>query len=329
MADLARLDNVTILSEAQSNLMSLDNAIVGHIDITLNAMSKAEREALRPDLLITLGGSVTSNFVKKFLRETPELEYWNVGHTNTLVDTYDAVTENIQVDDTTFVTALASDLTDQALASDYNSRWRNLSERALAHVEHYKADCPWSDFKAMSTILSNLSECNLQLSNGTAVRYTQLFDYSKYNRIDCNRGVSGIDGCTSTAIGAALVGDRPTVLITGDMCAQYDMGALAANCITPNFKMIVLNNGGGGIFRFIKATRDLDELDSYIACKVNLPIRQLANAFGFEYFEADNDEKLRDELPSFVAETARPAILNVITDGAVSAEVLINFYKSK
>jgi 2-succinyl-5-enolpyruvyl-6-hydroxy-3-cyclohexene-1-carboxylate synthase len=329
MSKLATLDNVIVLYEAQSNLMTLEKSAVSHIDITLNAMSKTEREEMRPELLITLGGSVTSNFVKKFLRETPGLEHWSVGHTTTLVDTYDVVTENIQVDDTTFVTALASVLTDQVLTSDYNNQWLSLSERANAHIQRYESDCPWSDFKAMSTILSNLSDCNLQLSNGTAVRYTQLFDYSKYNRIDCNRGVSGIDGCTSTAIGAALVEDRPTILITGDMCAQYDMGALAANCITPNFKMIVLNNGGGGIFRFIKATRDLDELDDYIACKVNLPIKQLAEAYDFEYFEADNYETLHDELNRFESEKTRPAILNVITDGAISAEVLINFYKSK
>jgi 2-succinyl-5-enolpyruvyl-6-hydroxy-3-cyclohexene-1-carboxylate synthase len=326
---LATSDNIAVLYEAQSNLMELEEVAIGHIDITLNTMPKAEREEMQPELIITLGGSVTSNFVKKFLRETQNLEHWNIGRTNTLIDTYDAATENIQIDDTCFVTEVANALKDNSTSSNYNKRWQDLSRRAKAHVEKYSKECIWSDFKAMSTLLSELSNCNLQLSNGTAVRYTQLFNYSKFNRIDCNRGVSGIDGCTSTAIGASLINKGHTVLITGDMCAQYDLGALAANCISPKFKMIVLNNAGGGIFRFIKATRDLEELDQFIACKVNLPVEQLAKAFGFAYFEATNDENLCSNLKTFMAETSRPAIFNIITNGTVSAEVLLNFYKSK
>lgn len=130
----------------------------------------------------------------------------------------------------------------------------------------YLSHAPWSDLKAME-IVSQLTPrgWNVQYSNGTAIRYGQLFATGKQHRCDCNRGVSGIDGSTSTAIGASLAyKTMPTLLITGDMSAQYDVGALGCGIIPANFKIIVLNNGGGGIFRFINSTKNLDELEERI-----------------------------------------------------------------
>ena len=70
-------------------------------------------------------------------------------------------------------------------------------------------------------------------SNGTSIRYAQLFSSRDIRPQRLQPGVSGIDGCTSTAIGASTVYDGVTVLITGDMSAQYDIGALTVDCIPP------------------------------------------------------------------------------------------------
>ncbi len=110
------------------------------------------------------------------------------------------------------------------------------------------------------------------------------------------------------------------------MCAQYDMGALACTEIPSSFRMAVLNNGGGGIFRFIKATRDLPEGERFLAADVCLPLRQLAEAFCFVYFEADSPDTLAAGLPRFFAEGSRPAILNIITPAAESAETFRKYF---
>lgn len=90
--------------------------------------------------------------------------------------------------------------------------------------------------------------------------------------------------------------------------------------------MIVICNGGGGIFRFISSTSRLDELDAYFAMDVELPLRQLAEGYNFEYFEAYDEKSLRSVMPHFMAESNAPAILAVYTPAEQSAEVLKNYF---
>ena len=110
------------------------------------------------------------------------------------------------------------------------------------------------------------------------------------------------------------------------MSAQYDVGALGLTEITPRFKMVVLNNGGGGIFRFIKSTSGLDECEECFAADVRLPLRQLSDGYGFEYFEASDKTSLEVAISGFIAENKRPAILNIITASSESADILKRFF---
>jgi 2-succinyl-5-enolpyruvyl-6-hydroxy-3-cyclohexene-1-carboxylate synthase len=188
----------------------------------------------------------------------------------------------------------------------------------------------WSDIKAFDIIFSNIpKKWNIHLSNGTSIRYAQLFDTTIFRRCECNRGVSGIDGSTSTAIGASVACPVTTLLITGDMSAQYDIGALALKQVSPRFKMIVINNGGGGIFRFIKSTSQLPELDEYFACQTNLPLAQLAEGFGFDYYNASNENELKRNLKLFVNKNDKPAILCINTPANESATILKNYFTQK
>src|SRR5690606_27679905 len=104
----------------------------------------------------------------------------------------------------------------------------------------------WVFHKALGNIPNNYQ---LQLSNSSTVRYAQLFDLEPSIRVFCNRGTSGIDGSTSTAIGASIYDSNPTLLLTGDLSFLYDSNGLWNNYIKPNFRIIVINNDGGGIFR--------------------------------------------------------------------------------
>ena len=113
------------------------------------------------------------------------------------------------------------------------------------------------------------------------------------------------------------------------MSFQYDMGALATTFIPPTFKMAVLNNSGGGIFRFIPATRNLPQLERCFAGPVNLPLEQLCHAFRLNYFRADSAEALAAVLPQWLAANDAPSVLEIITDPQVSATTLRNFFNPK
>ena len=90
--------------------------------------------------------------------------------------------------------------------------------------------------------------------------------------------------------------------------------------------IIVMKNGGGGIFRFIKSTSALPELERYLEVGHDVPVKQYAEAFGFRFFDAVNEESLKTALPGFFAEAERPAILAVSTDNVASAEILKNYF---
>src|SRR5690606_22266135 len=110
----------------------------------------------------------------------------------------------------------------------------------------------FSDFKVFEKIIETLPEnIDLQYSNSSAIRYAQLFDHRPDIRVFCNRGTSGIDGSTSTAAGAAMADERQTVLISGDIAFFYDSNGLWNNYIPNNFRIILINNGGGNIFKII------------------------------------------------------------------------------
>lgn len=324
---LASLPNFAVMHEAQANIRI---GAIPKIDSVLSILNEEEKADLLPDVVITLGGSLVSRFIKKWMRTGSyvnggRLRHWHVGCQPHSVDCFMCLEKRIEMEAVAFTSQLAEAVV--PCQSDYAGLWAQAVAKADALDEAYAERAPWSDYKAMSMLMPRIPEdWHLQLSNGTAVRYAQLFDYSRIARIDCNRGVSGIDGCTSTAIGAASVTEGVTLLVSGDMSCQYDVGALSATCITPRFKMAVLNNGGGGIFRFIDATSRLPELEERFCCQVNLPLRQLAEAYGFAYFRAASTDEFEQAWPLFAAECERPAILDIITPSNASADILKSYF---
>lgn len=322
---LACLPNVTVLTETLSNLHS--PRFIGRIDATLCRMSADEKERLKPDVVITTGGALVSRFIKEWLRGLDGLEHWHVGYSHTTIDCFKHLSLRIELPPSRFMGRLAAAMQPHRTPSSYAEEWASIAGRAAKIHDAYVTSAPWSDLKALSWVFGHIPRgWNLHLSNGTPVRYAQLMDCGLIHRSDCNRGVSGIDGCTSTALGASAIYGDTTLLISGDMSFQYDISALSSPLMTPRFKMIVMLNGGGGIFRFISSTSSLPELEKYFAVGTCLPLRELAQAYGIAYHEADSTEALATAFRAFASETGRPAILAIITDPSTTATTLRDYF---
>ncbi len=326
LAKLARLPNVAVMTESIANLHS--PLFVSRIDSTLCRLSAEEKRELAPDVVITAGGALVSRFVKEWIRSIDNVEHWHVGQTHTTVDCFKHLALRVEMQPAVFLRQLASAMQIHREPSAYGERWREAAAMAADAHDRYMACCPWSDMKAFSYIIPNIpAGWNLHLSNGTPIRYAQLMDCSRIHRSDCNRGVSGIDGCTSTALGASIAYSGTTLLITGDMSCQYDLGALASQLVSPKFKIIVICNGGGGIFRFISSTSGLPELEKCFAVGTRLPLRELAEGYGFAYFEARSEEELYKSFAGFAECDDKPAILAVFTPPEESAEILKGYFQ--
>ncbi len=331
LSRLADLKNVVVVAEAQSNLHF--PRCVQNVESIFSAYGEEKRKQLAPDVVITIGGSILCQTLKTWLRSLPGLRHWHVGVRGTSTDCFKCLERRIELPAHTFMPQLASGMQIyKKAASNYATIWHNVSIAAQISHSLFVNETSWCDLKAIDAVINAMPlKCNLHISNGTAIRYAQLADYYRIHRVECNRGVSGIDGCTSTAIGAAMAYNGMTVLLTGDMSAQYDIGALAISNIPASFRMIVISNGGGGIFKFIKPTSSLPECNECFAANVHLPLQQLANGFNFNYFEAKNQAELDSAMSDFFATSDRPAILNIITSGDESAQIFKQYltrYKS-
>lgn len=328
LASLSLMQNVVVLTETISNIAG--ERIITNIDRTLSAIPAGEEADYAPDLLITMGGALVTRMLKQFLRSNPPKEEWRIGIDHNVIDTMQHLTKRIEVDVPEFFSQMQARIESEPgkkTKSRYATMWRDAKRAAWERHKSYIATAPWSDLKAFATFMPMiLNGTDLHLSNGTSIRYTQLFECRHLHRSYCNRGVAGIDGSTSTALGSSLVTtDRNTLLITGDMSLSYDISGLASQYNSARFKIVVMCNGGGGIFRFIKGPSELEELEQYFEVNRDLPIRKYAEAFGFGYYEARSEEELRMVTGNFFFEP-RAAILAIYTPNRVNADVLRGYF---
>ena len=166
----------------------------------------------------------------------------------------------------------------------------------------------------------------LQLGNSSTIRYAQLFDIDKSIEIFCNRGTSGIDGCTSTAIGAAVGSENQTVFITGDIGFLYDSNALWNNYIPKNFKIILINNGGGGIFRILPGHDETPVFNTFFETSHCLTAEHLAKMYNMDYQIASSEETLKSKLNDFY-DLQNPTILEVFTPTKINNEYLLDYFR--
>ena len=323
---LSNLPNIVVLTETIANISG--NRIIGNVDAALSSIKDDDTLEMIPDVVISTGGALVSRHIKQFIRNHKVKEHWHVGEVEDTVDCFMQLTLRVEISPEVFFSQLASSLLQFNTESDYAQKWETIRNRAVSLTSSYAAKSTWSDFKAFATFIPLIPQrWNVQYSNGTAIRYAQIFGNHKYHRCDCNRGVSGIDGCTSTAIGAALAyKPETTLLVTGDMSFKYDISALLSTQIGPHFKIIVINNNGGGIFRFIASTSNLDIREKMFCCPAETSYEELFKAHGFAFFEANDEEELRSSFEKFASETSLPSALVVNTDGELSAQILKDYF---
>lgn len=320
---LASLPNVVVLAETTANVYG--RGIFHCVDRILTLVNDGD-PVFTPDIVITVGGPLVSRHLKAFLRAAPGVRHWSVGHSHVSADVFKHLEMRINASADKFIHAIADALAQEQTACTYAAAWHSL--RVADNKRHDKrvSLSGWSSLKAFATFWPMIQpRTNVQLSNGTCVRYAQLFYNPSIHSCHCNRGVSGIDGCTSTAVGASMIYEGITLLVTGDMSFAYDSGALALPA-PDRFKIIVMNNGGGGIFRFIKATRSYSGVEKYLCADPHLQVRNLAELSGYAYFRVESEEQLRSSFEAFMHTPSR-AILEIVLPPDLDAKAITDYFR--
>lgn len=321
IAKLATDPSVAILTETTSNVTS--KQVHSSIDNIVFTLTDEEKKEFSPTILLTFGGQIISKRIKAYLRANPPREHWFISPSGAHTDTFRCLTTLIESSPVNVLQELSKAA---PKASSYNELWNKRDIKSRIFGLEYIAQAEYSDLMIFSKIFNQIPQgMVLHTANSTPVRYAQLLPRPKGIVCFANRGTSGIDGCVSTAAGSAFASKRPTILITGDLSFFYDSNALWNNYLTSDFKIILINNGGGGIFRIINGPSTLPALDNYIEVGHNHSARLLAETFGVRYLSVKNSEEADSIIEKFFSEKG-PILLEIFTPGKQNPVVLKNYF---
>lgn len=307
---------VTVVSDVISNLHTVKNSIK-HQDVFL--MNRESLEELRPELLITFGKSVISKNLKKFLREYPAVEHWHIQPAGIAADTFQSLTKVIPLNPSYFFRKVLEKQTRFAESyrqSFFVDNWRGTDAEITKLNAKFFEEQPFSEFEAVKMVMEILPKrSNLHLANSMSVRYANYLNTDKEIEVFSNRGTSGIDGSTSTAIGHALADDETlNVLLTGDVAFFYDRNAFWNNYLPKNLIVILLNNHGGGIFKMLPDAAKQPESDEYFVMKQPLNAKKISEEFELEYIFCEDKSKIdfQNALESLELETEKRNRISII-----------------
>lgn len=299
-----------------------------HIDKVLAHMQQVEQ--YQPDVVVYLGGALVSKRLKAFLRQSPAAKTWIVNERGAIYDTFQNLSGVIEGASSDVLEVILryvrgeKEEQRQPFESGFRSRWATLIQQVQAQNERFHP--PYSSLQAVKLLFetaSNKGRYILHAANSMSVRLVNHFasDY-----VFCNRGVNGIDGSLSTAAGCSLVTTQNVYCVIGDLSFFYDQNALW-HSLRGNFRVLLLNNGGGVIFQSLPGLKDSTAHQTLISAQHHTSACGICQQNNVVYLSAHDEEELETHMNHFVNDNFdRPVVFEVFTSQEQD-EQAINEYK--
>ena len=262
--------------------------------------------------------------LKLFIRKYQPKAHWHIQQDGYVPDTYQSLTKIVPMDITGLIKSIQDIVAKGPLP--YIQLWTSLQKKVAKFIPEFVSGQGYNELSAFYAIFDNLPlACDIHMANSMPVRWANMYDLGHTRQqveIFSNRGTSGIDGCTSTALGSALKSDKTTLLITGDMAFFYDRNAFWNKYVPDNLRIIVLNNHGGGIFDIIDGPSSQAEHEEYFLTNQPLTAKPLAEEFGLKYYHCKSVEGLSKGLDKFWVRDGNAKILEIETEIAENTKIL-------
>lgn len=318
---LADEKNVVVLAPPTSNLSGKN--VFNSLDGLFLSIKETEATQFQPDLLITLGGPVISKNAKLFLRGNKPNFHIDVDCNPMEINTYQCLTHKIVTNSKAFVNFVLANC--EAKTQTYTHNWQQKNKEAYSKSSAFQSELPWVDLTVYIEFFKSIEHSfDLHLGNSTPVRYAELF--SKHPKLNyyCNRGTSGIDGSTSTAAGAAIASAKAALVITGDISFFYDSNAFWNAHVPKNLKIILINNGGGNIFKVISGYNNKEQVERHFVTHQTAKAQKICEAFGIDYLSASNKNELHAGFQALFA-SENCTVLEIFTPSDASAQAFKDF----
>lgn len=320
---LATQHHCVVVTEPISNQQN--GAFIPNIDTCLAAHLSALTPDFHPDLVMTLGGHIVSKRLKQWLRANPPALHWHISETGEVIDLLQALSDVIAQPILPVLQALTQSPAPTKTA-DFCAKWQQMS-RAISVPALTDAV---NDINVVGHFLRALPPHSLlHIANSSAVRHVNLFPLPCEISVFCNRGTNGIDGTLSTVFGFAAATSQPVFLMIGDLSFFYNLGALWNVSDVRNVRILLLNNGGGGIFHLLPNLNQSASLTDYVAASHQTDAEKWAHAAGFAYHRLTESAHLHEQLAALTdVQHAQSMIVEVITDMAGNQTAFQHYYQS-
>ena len=281
----------------------------------------ADDESYVPDFVLYIGGSIVSKRLKHFLRKAKET--WVVNETGEVTDTFMNLTRVVQGDGEAVADHVRYMLVTEP--HPFVKRWDELLDRVRGQVDNYEP--AYSQMAAVKYFESQVGDAVVHYANSSAIRLANSF--ARQHPVFCNRGVNGIDGSLSTASGYAVVSGERVFCVIGDLSFFYDQNALWNRNLGSRFRILLLNNGRGGIFNMLKGLEQSPVRDKFVAAEHHTTAEGICRQNDVVYLSADNPARLCPAIDTLLnIKSERPVLLEVFTDADADEQVLRDYYQS-
>jgi 2-succinyl-5-enolpyruvyl-6-hydroxy-3-cyclohexene-1-carboxylate synthase len=209
---------------------------------------------------------------------------------------------------------------------NFSGKWKQVDYENQDKMHDFKLEANvLTDFQVYQSFFEVVPEGTvIHMANSSVIRYCQLFDPIPRCVYFANRGTSGIDGSASTALGFASKDQRMNVLLIGDVSFLYDLNALQLRHLVTNFKILLINNKGGGIFRIIDGAKDSPQRERFFEAAHDRH-GAVCQAFGWHYKSVEKITEMREAVQEFLF-TDNLNCLEVFTSPEHSPEALEKFF---
>ena len=314
-----------ILTDPMSNC-PIKGAIKNSLGL-LHGLTFNDRQFLTPDIVITFGGSIVFNDECKRLCSESGTQHWSIDPSGDVSDPFHNLTEVFEMDELNFFNSINDYMNSEAV-SEGSVNFKNLWVKLSEELPEPRLE-PYNQLTVIGRFIKNLpSRSSLHLANSNAIRFASCYSIPDDIKIFCNRGLNGIDGSMSSAIGFACCSSSTTFYITGDLSFFYDMNSLTIKHLSPNLRILLINNYGGGFMynqrRIVNGEKSLT-----LAADNKLEVKKWVESVGFTYYKAHNNDEVEQGIMKLVnPESDNPIILEVFTDIKEDGYLLWNYYRT-
>jgi 2-succinyl-5-enolpyruvyl-6-hydroxy-3-cyclohexene-1-carboxylate synthase len=325
LKQLSKITGYPVLADGVSHLRFKTSVTDKNVCCNYNAYlrSKKFKNNNKPGIILQFGRTVTSVYLQNYIEQSKPLRF--------IINDYgdlfspSKTSKVFKFNPVTFCENLIRVLTESKFKRKHN--WMKIFKKAEILTEEIKTlllkkSNLTIEPKIFSELISIIpSNTKIMVGNSLPIRDFDNFvgKTNKNLKLFFNRGASGIDGVTSTALGIALI-EKPTVLITGDLSFLHDLNALLpAKKYSIPLAVIIINNNGGGIFEMLPVSSN-NKFNTYFKTPHNLNIAPMVNSFGLEHHLIINEKELKIKLINSLQKKSL-TVLEIMTDSSLSKKM--------